>query len=255
VNQTSTLSRVNPSVKLTAHLIVMFFLMAVGDPITSALLWLLSVAIGVTIGGWGMRYAMKRLVPYTGFFLLVFWMLAAFGKGEHVLWQFAWFRVTEEGVRNGLTIAFRMMGFVTYGLLFTSTTNPTLLIMSLIHQYRLSPKWAYGLLAGIRFIPLFESELKQMRAAHKIRGFHSQGKLKSFARYTLPLLTQGIRKAERVAIAIEARGFDGAKPRTYYYTPTVSGKDYAYCVFLFGAVLFILFCSFSFGWLTWVWES
>lgn len=256
MNGTSTrLARVNPAVKLTAHLVVMLFLMMVADPVTSALLWVLSIVIGVLLGGWNIQYIIKRIVPYFAFFLLVFWMLAAFGKGEHIVWEFAWFRITEEGIYNGLTIAFRMLGFVTYGLLFTSTTDTTQLVMSMIHQYRLSPKWGYGLLAGLRFIPLFQSELAQMKAAHKIRGFHAQGKLKSFARYTLPLFTQGIRKAERVAVAMEARGFDGAKPRTYYHVPTIRGMDWMYCVLLFTAVLGLTALSFSFGWLHWAWTG
>lgn len=254
-SSTLRLAHINPAVKLTAHLMVMLFLMAVADPITSALLWLLALAIGMLFGGWTGRYLLRRVVPYFGFFLLVFWMLAAFGKGTHVVWQFAWFRVTTEGMYHGLTIAFRMLGFVTYGLLFTSTTNTTQLVMSLIHQYRLAPKWGYGLLAGLRFIPLFQSELAQMKAAHRIRGFHAQGRLKSFVRYTLPLFTQGIRKAERVAVAMEARGFDGAKPRTYYYVPSLSGMDWAYCALLLCAVLTIVYSSISFGWLRWAWAA
>lgn len=31
--------------------------------------------------------------------------MAAFGKGEETIWEWAWFRVTEESVGNGLTIA------------------------------------------------------------------------------------------------------------------------------------------------------
>lgn len=92
-------------------------------------------------------------------------------QGDHTVWKWAWFHMTEESLRNGLTIALRMLGFVTFGLLFTSTTDLTAFMMSLIHQCKMSPKWAYGMLAGFRFIPLFQSELKQMKAAHKIRGY------------------------------------------------------------------------------------
>ena len=112
-------------------------------------------------------------------------------------------------MNHGLTIVLRMLAFVTYGLLFTSTTDLTLFIMSLIHQCKLSPKWAYGLLAGFRFIPLFQSELNQMKTAHKVRGYKQKNSWKAFMRYSLPLFTQGIRKSERIAIAMEARGFTG----------------------------------------------
>lgn len=167
----SLLSALNPSAKLFSHLLVMCILMFVSNPKPTFFIWLFAVVIGIFFGGWTLSYLSKRLLPYLIFFILVFWMMAAFGKGEETIWEWAWFRVTEESVGNGLTIALRMLGFVTYGLLFTSTTDLTQFIMSLIHQCRLSPKWAYGLLAGFRFVPLFQSELSQMKAAHKIRGY------------------------------------------------------------------------------------
>lgn len=245
----------NPSLKLFTHLLVMVLLMMIADPVTTLLLWVLSVFIGIFAGGWTLSYLKTRLLQYAVFFLLVFWMLAAFGKGENTIWQWAWFHLTEESVQNGLTIALRMLGFVTYGLLFTSTTDITKFIMSLIHQCRLSPKWAYGLLAGFRFIPLFQTELKHMKAAHKIRGFRPKSNWNGFVRYTLPLLTQGIRKAERIAVAMEARGFTGSRNRTYYQTTTVSFGDCSYSIALFLIALTILLISFYSGWLVWVWTG
>lgn len=188
-----------------------------------------------------MTYLLKRLLPYVGFFLLVFWMMAAFGEGERTVWKWAWFNMTEESMNHGMTIALRMLGFVTYGLLFTSTTDLTLFIMSLIHQCRLSPKWAYGLLAGFRFIPLFQSELSQMKTAYKIRGYRPRNSWKAFLSYSFPLFTQGIRKAERIAIAMEARGFTGTKDRTYYQMTSVEAKDVVYMVSLFSLALGISF--------------
>jgi energy-coupling factor transport system permease protein len=186
---------------------------------------------------------LKRLLPYLGFFILVFWMMAAFGEGEETIWKWAWFHITDESMNHGLTISLRMLGFVTYGLLFTSTTDLTLFIMSLIHQCKLSPKWAYGLLAGFRFIPLFQSELNQMKTAHKVRGYKQRNSWKAFMRYSLPLFTQGIRKSERMAIAMEARGFTGTRDRTYYQTPKILAKDLVYLLSLlivvWGIIIFI----------------
>ncbi|MCY8553844.1 energy-coupling factor transporter transmembrane component T family protein [Bacillus haynesii] len=224
----SLLSALNPSAKLFSHLLVMCILMFVSNPKPTFFIWLFAVVIGIFFGGWTLSYLSKRLLPYLVFFILVFWMMAAFGKGEETIWEWAWFRVTEESVGNGLTIALRMLGFVTYGLLFTSTTDLTQFIMSLIHQCRLSPKWAYGLLAGFRFVPLFQSELSQMKAAHKIRGYKQKNSWKTFIRYALPLFSQGIRKSERIAVAMEARGFTGTNDRTYYQTARLSVKDFVY---------------------------
>jgi energy-coupling factor transport system permease protein len=236
----SFLTGLNPSMKLLSHLLVMFLLMAISNPKVTFLIWVIAVLIGVFLGGWRINFLLKALLPYLGFFILVFWMMAAFGEGEETIWKWAWFHITVESMNHGLTIAFRMLGFVTYGLLFTSTTDLTLFIMSLIHQCKLSPKWAYGLLAGFRFIPLFQSELDQMKIAHKVRGYKQKNSWKAFMRYSLPLFTQGIRKSERIAIAMEARGFTGNRDRTYYHTPKILIKDLAYLLSLLIVVLGII---------------
>ena len=250
----SPLAHINPSLKLGTHLAIMVLLMMTSDPHTTGLLWILAVCTGIGVGGWRIHYLLTRLLPYLLFFLLTFWMLAAFGEGTTVLWQWGWFHVTQEGIQHGLTIAMRMYAFITYSLLFTSTTDLSKFVMSLIHQCHLSPKWAYGLLAGLRFIPLFQSELQQMKIAHKIRGFQRKNWREALMRYTLPLLTQGIRRAERVAIAMEARGFTGSSTRTYYYTPQVKKKDYGYSILLSVLTFAILLSSWQFHWLTWAWE-
>lgn len=236
----SFLSTLNPACKLLSHLIVMFLLMAISNPKVTFLIWLLAVFIGIFLGGWSITYLLKRFLPYLGFFILVFWMMAAFGEGEETIWRWAWFHMTVESMNHGLTIALRMLAFVTYGLLFTSTTDITLFIMSLIHQCRLSPKWAYGLLAGFRFIPLFQSELNQMKTAYKVRGYKQKNSWKAFMRYSLPLFTQGIRKSERIAIAMEARGFTGTRGRTYYQTTKLLTKDLVYLFSLLIVVMGIL---------------
>lgn len=218
----------------------MFFLMAISNPKVTFLIWFLAILIGIFLGGWRISYLLNRLLPYLGFFILIFWMMAVFGEGGETIWKWAWFHITKESMNHGLTISLRMLGFVTYGLLFTSTTDLTLFIMSLIHQCKLSPKWAYGLLAGFRFIPLFQSELNQMKTAHKVRSYKEKNRWKAFLRYSLPLFTQGIRKSERIAIAMEARGFTGTRHRTYYQTTKIITKDFVYLFSLLSAVLVII---------------
>ena len=58
--------------------------------------------------------------------------------------------------------------------------------MSLIHQCKLSPKWAYGLLAGIGLIPLFQSELNQLKMAHKVRGYEEKKWLENVFKLCCP---------------------------------------------------------------------
>lgn len=219
----------------------MFLLMAVTNPLTTLAVWIFVLIMGISIGGWKLPFLVKVLLPYLFLFIFVFWMRAAFGIGEHVIMEWAWFRITEESLRNGLTISLRMLGFVTIGLLYTSTTDLNLFIMSLIQQCKLSPKWAYGFLAGFRCIPMFQEELAQIKEAHRIRGYKYTGSWRAFRRYAVPLLTQAIRRSERMAIAMEARGFTGTRDRTYYRSPIVSKQDYVYLAVVLMIAVVLLF--------------
>jgi len=55
-----------------------------------------------------------------------------------------------------------------------------------------------------------------------------KGKLTQFQRYSFLLLANGIRKAERVDIAMESKGFTGDQERTYYHQMTVIKRDWLF---------------------------
>lgn len=226
------LARVNPSLKLLFHLGAMLLLTVVSDPLTSFLCLLIPAGLSCLF----IRIPLKKLwivtAPFYLLFLLSVWGLFAFGAGDTVWWTWGWFHFTKEGLYNGLTVGFRTLSYLFYGVIFVLTTDVTDFVYSLMQQLRFKPKWAYALLAGIRFLPQFWNEFEQIRAAHRVRGIHRSrgitGKIRAFMRYTIPLLAQGIRKADRVAVALEARGFDGTQNRTTYRHVTLSKTDVVY---------------------------
>ena len=113
------------------------------------------------------------------------------------------------------------------------------------------PKFAYGLLAGYRFLPLLHDELKIIRHAHRVRGVNREkgirGKLTSMMRYVIPLLASAIRKAERAAIAMESKGFTGSRDRTYYHKLYVRWQDWLFLVMIIGLFFISMFISMKLG--------
>lgn len=255
MNEKTFIHRLNPAYKLIIHLLFMVLMTIISDPVTSFLLMLIPLLVILTM----VRLPIRRLFTYTMPFLLLFffsaWGLAAFGKGETVWFKWAWFHFTEEGFFKGLTIGFRTLGFAFYGMLFILTIDVTAFILSLMQQLRLPPKWAYSLLAGVRFIPLFKDEFDQIRAAHRVRGMGRarglRARIEAVFRFTIPLLAQGIRKAERVATALEARGFDGSWNRTFYQQVTSSRLDLYYFLLLVALHVALITISVTFGFIRW----
>ena len=221
----SLFAKLNPVIKGSGLFLMMFALIATTD--WGKTLVFLGLAIGILLlSGWGPVDFLKRLAPYSLLFLLTFWMMAAFGKGTDVLWSFGWFRITSESVSHGWLLALRMATFVCLSLAFVTTTDATRFVISLIHQAKVSPRFAYGFLAGIRFLPQLVEEVRVLRQVRMIRNVHSRFPGDAFLSIGLPLFTRSIQRAERMAIALEARRFSAE--RTYYEVPVVSRRDVLY---------------------------
>jgi energy-coupling factor transport system permease protein len=116
----------------------------------------------------------------------------------------------------GLATAMRTVALLLLVLLGGLTTSGTDLVRSLTQQLRLPYRIGYAALAALRFVPRFGHELEVIRGAHRVRGVaDGRGPVAAARRWlatVVPLLAGGIRHAERVSLAMDARGF-GAHPR------------------------------------------
>jgi energy-coupling factor transport system permease protein len=118
-----------------------------------------------------------------------------------------------------------MLAIVVVSIAFVATTSPTDLVLSLIQNARFPYRLGYGILVAYRFLPMWRTELETIRAAHRIRGVgRRRGEMR---RYAVPLLASAIRKAERVAMAMDSKAFGAARSRTYYRRLRVTAVDWA----------------------------
>jgi energy-coupling factor transport system permease protein len=252
--QSSLLHRLNPTVKLALVFLFMIVATLLFDFWTLILIFLTVLLITWQLGRIPLPVLLRGLLPFLVLGLGYVWMNGLFPRTEgSTLFQWGAFRVVAEGVVTGVVLTVRALCFGICSLFFISTTDPTAFIISLSRQLGLSPRLAYGTLAAYRFLPLLEAELAQIRAAHRLRGVGEgegvRGKLSQLYRYTLPLLASAIRRAGRVATAMESRAFTGNRTRTYYREVRVSWLDW---VFVAGALMLlglILTLSWSLGWL------
>lgn len=151
-----------------------------------------------------------------------------------VIWSFFKFQVTADQLETALSLAFRVMAFSTLSLMFAFTTDPVKFIMSLMQQLKLSPKLAYGVLAGYQFLPVMKDEFNQIQQAHRLRGADVEKnfiqRLFGMQRILMPMLAGAVRKAERSAFAMEARGFTGEARNDYYQLINFGKADIVMCV-------------------------
>ncbi|MBF6633704.1 energy-coupling factor transporter transmembrane component T [Planococcus sp. APC 3900] len=235
----------NPSVKFVLVTVSMLALAFFFNPWTPLLFWLGILLLQLTMSRTKWKLWLLFMLPFSIGAFGYLWTTVVFGAdtGGTVIWSFAGIDVTDEQWARALSLALRVMAFSTLSLLFAFTTDPVKFIMSLMQQLKLSPKMAYGIMVGYQFLPVMKDEFTQIQQAQRLRGAemkkYSWQRLLEMRRILIPMLAGAVRKAERSAFAMEARGFTG-EPRSAYYRPVRVGRT---DIWMSGVFLVILLAS------------
>lgn len=233
------LHRINPSLKLIG-LLVIYLLLLFGMELRELVVFsLFPVYLYVTSTGHSWKRIGLFAIPFALIFVSSSTTMILFGQGDTLWWGWGLIRMTEEGFFRGLHIGLRALIFAILGLVFVLTTHRTSLFYSLMQQCRLSPKYAYSFMAAFRLLPMMWEELGIIRQAHEVRGMPRgrgiRGMLDEVKRYSVPLLAQSIRRAARIAVAMEAKRFDATMRRTYFYSYGYSFWDLVFIAFWIAA--------------------
>jgi energy-coupling factor transport system permease protein len=223
--RTSFLHRLNPLTKLAVNLPMWVVLSMVTDSVTPLVFILLVGSVLWLLGKVDPLRQARLLWP---FWVMALGMLITFAlfeqpsrAGYQVVWQLGWLLVTDEGLLVGLATALRILALFSCSLLFVMTTDPVDFIQSLIQQTSISYRFGYGVLAAYGFVPLLAAEVEQIRAAHHVRGFAPgwgpRGLWERARVFAIPLLASAIRRADRVALAMDSRAFGTEPGRTYFH--------------------------------------
>lgn len=212
----SPLGRLSPLTKLGIALLWFLSLALttrVGPPIAVTAIALAST---VVIGRVPVDRVWRGLLPLwaialtVGFFNAVFAAANTDPAASEVL-RVGPLRLTEEGLVGGVGLAARVVAIVSIGVGFTQTTDSTRLVDALVQQGRVPERFAYGALAAYQAVPRFAEDLTTLRHARRIRGLRGEW----HPRVLVGLLVLAIRHADRMALAMDARGF-GSGPRSRY---------------------------------------
>lgn len=132
----------------------------------------------------------------------------------------------------------RILAFGGLGLLFAFTTDSMELVMSLMQQFHLPSKFAYGILAAYHFFPVVREEYKVVGTALQVRGV----KAGPFSTKRLfPMLAHALERSESLAMAMESRGFESEQPRAVAFRVPLRPVDVVFLIGLNGALAVGLF--------------
>lgn len=147
-------------------------------------------------------------------------------NSDHIIWQWKWLHITEEGVRTAVKMIIRLVYLILGTSIMTLTTTPNELTDGL--EKSLKPlqairvpvhEIAMMMAIALRFIPILIEETDKIMRAQMARGadFESGNlirKAKAMIPLLVPLFVAAFRRANDLAMAMEARCYRGGEGRT-----------------------------------------
>ncbi len=171
----------------------------------------------------GLGTALSGVKRMRFFFCLILLMNMAFYETEQIWWKWWIFRFSGDGLVQGMQVVLRVAMAMVLGNLLVSATSPLELVgamESLMYPLKFIgvPIRDVAMILGvaIQFIPAFSEEAEMIRRAQTARGarFESRRlteKAKSIVPLVVPIFLAAFRRADELAIAMEARGYRRTK--------------------------------------------
>ncbi|WP_433344088.1 energy-coupling factor transporter transmembrane component T family protein [Micromonospora sp. CA-111912] len=213
------LARRNPVAKVAAALVFSFTLLATLDPVAPAIALVIELAV---LPLFGIRYRVlaRRAAPLLlgAVGIVATLVLFAADRSGRVLVDAGPVLVTTGVLLTALGLALRMLAVALPGVIVFATTDPTDLADALIQNAKAPARFAIGALAAFRLVPLLGQEWQMISMARRARGVDAGrnplARMRLFVSTAFALLVGAIRRGTRLAVAMDARGFDAGTPRT-----------------------------------------
>ncbi len=232
----SAIHALDPRVKLVGTLVYMVSLFIVNG--FGYIICALFLAVLIYVSRLPFLYMVRGLKAIFVLLAVTAALNLLFTSGE-TLWSYGIINITYQGVSTALSMALRVVLLVLGASLMTLTTTPTKLtdglgsLMRPLNKLKLPVhEIAMMMSVALRFIPILTEETDKIMKAQSARGadFES-GKLirrvKAMVPVLVPMFAAAFRRANDLALAMEARCYKGGEGRTQMKPLEYTSRDYA----------------------------
>ncbi len=232
----SVLHRLDARVKLVLLLLLLIEVFVFSSGVCYGLMAVLT-AVLLFSSGVSVRMVLRSLKPLWWIIIFTFVLHLFSHPGQELarVWHFA---ITQEGVAQGTLISLRLLLLILLSTLLTFTTSPLQLTDAL--ESLLAPFKRIGLPAhelammmtiALRFIPTLISETDKIMKAQQSRGAdfttgNVVKRMKNMVPILVPLFLSAFRRADELALAMEARCYRGGQGRTRMKELRIRQVDY-----------------------------
>ena len=246
----SPVHRMDPRAKLILAIVYIVGVFFIGS-LRGYLLALAFLFLVTRLSGLPFRYLLRGLRPLRVILLFTFLLNLFFASGTTVLFSLGPVTVTREALTSALFFCLRLVFLVMGTSILTLTTSPVQLTDALEHLLRPLSRFGFPahelammMTIALRFIPTLLEEADKIKKAQMARGadFES-GNLISRAKALIPLLVplfvSAFRRANDLAMAMEARCYRGGENRTRLRELRYTRLDAIGCLAMAGFLILV----------------
>lgn len=248
----SSVHRLDPRVKIICTLIFLVSLFVqnslLGYAVATIFLMIVIKASQVPL-----KFMLKGLKAIVILLLFTVVMNLFLTKGGETLVHFWIFTITEQGLRVSVFMAIRLIYLIVGSSLMTLTTTPNSLtdgiesVLKPLNKINVPVhEIAMMMSIALRFIPILLEETDKIMKAQIARGADLESgniiqKTKAMVPILVPLFVSAFRRANDLAMAMEARCYCGGEGRTKMKPLVYEKRDYlAYTFSIFYLVVVII---------------
>ena len=250
----SPLHKMDPRVKLFATVIYVIALFCFKGIVGLALITAFLFAV-IKISKVPFKFITKGLKAIVVLVVItsLFNLLAT--PGDIVFWKWGSLQLTDTGIINAFMMTIRLVYLILGTSLMTLTTTPNQLTNGLetalaplnkIHV----PVHAIAMMMSIalRFIPILIEETDKIMKAQMARGADFENgnlmqKAKAMVPLLVPLFVSAFRRAEDLAMAMEARCYNGGEGRTKMKPLKYAKRDYVGYAVVIGFLALVIIAA------------
>lgn len=243
----SIIHRLNPLAKIISLIILLIGIFLITD-IKVYIVSLLLVFILIKVAKLSIIKMFSQMKILFFMFLFLFIINIFMLKTGDVVFSIFSINIYSGAIYQTVVILFRLTSMVFLSSILTMSTKPLDLTLGI--EQLLSPLKRIGFPAhevammisiALRFIPTLVDETNKIMIAQTSRGVDFQSnklrvKIKAVVSLLIPLFVASFKRAEELANAMEARGYNPSAKRTRFVTYTWIGIDNAA---VFGSVLYL----------------
>ncbi|MET3633510.1 energy-coupling factor transporter transmembrane component T family protein [Streptococcus porcorum] len=248
----SFIHRLDPRTKLLAMFIFIGIIFWANNVITNVIMLVFTLFV-VLLSQIPFHFFIGGLKPMIGLILFTTIFQMLFTQGGTVIWSFAFLKITDYSLSQAGLIFMRFVLIIFFSTLLTLTTMPLSLadavesLLKPLERFKV-PVHEIGLMLSLslRFVPTLMDDTTRIMNAQRARGVDfGEGNLiervKSVIPILIPLFASSFKRADALATAMEARGYQGGDGRSKFRQLKWQGKDSISLMILIGLGILLFF--------------